>query len=155
MLAVEGMMLSEEKQIAWAAGLFIGEGSVGSCLSKKNHISYEYLDLQISMMDERAIVRFAKIFHVNVIKLFLKLRGYYIYKVHTRGRTAERMVGQMWNHLRGTDKGDQAVRVCKRLRISDYVIGRKFGMVRAQRQNNKRGRKGGVAIFVSMSTPKR
>jgi hypothetical protein len=127
--------------VVWATGLFIGEGCVGSCLSKKNNINYEYLDLQISMMDERAMRRFGDLFNVTVMKMFLERRQYFIYKVQVRGKTAEQIIAEMWPYMEGTDKGDQVIRVCKRLGISDWVIGEKVGQIREQCHNIKRGRK--------------
>jgi hypothetical protein len=126
--------------IAWAAGLFIGEGCVGISHSRKKVRTFHYLGLQLSMYDERAVARFARIFALNYQTHWLKRQKHYIYKVFPRGRTAEKILAAMWPHLRGTDKGDQAVAKASKLRILGWITGTKQGR-RRQLQLAHRGRK--------------
>lgn len=51
--------------LAFAVGLFAGEGSIGSQDSQNNGRRYTYLNLQIGMYDERSIARFAAVFGIN------------------------------------------------------------------------------------------
>jgi hypothetical protein len=126
--------------IAWAAGIFTGEGCTGRVFCKNSSGVFEYLSLQIGMYDERSIARFATIFSASYRGLFLRTRQRWFYKVHLRGRPAERAIARMWPYLKGTDKGDQAYAAADRLGVADWITGKRRGE-RPQLQNVRRGRK--------------
>lgn len=110
--------------LPWAAGLIVGEGSIGVAYSRK----YPYLAVQLSMMDKRAVRRFAETFEVAMQRYYLKHRKYFMYKIMLRGRPAERAVSAMWPWLKNTDKGDQALRAARKLRIGAWITGKRRGI---------------------------
>lgn len=128
--------------IPWAAGLLVGEGSVG--VSKSRH--HDYLAVQLSMMDERAVTLFAKACGtVPVQRYELKDRGYPMYKVMLRGRPAERAIAAMWPWIKGTDKGDQALRAARKLRLVNWITGKREGL----RPENKTRRRGSPVLTIA------
>jgi hypothetical protein len=126
--------------VAWAAGLFVGEGNVGRSISRTTSGTFEYIHIQIGMYDERAISQFATAVGVSYRKLFLKARSRFFYRVLVRGRTAERILASMWPYIEGTDKGDQALVYAKRLGVEDWITGYRTD-ARPQLNRIKRGRK--------------
>lgn len=132
------VLTPSDRDVAWAAGLFTGEGNVGRSVAKRGSLTFEYLHVQMLMCDRRSITRFAKLFGLTPYKVFVKLRGYYAYRIAARARTAERVLALMWPYLKGTDKGDQAARFARRLRVYPWISGQKTG-VRRQRQCHTRG----------------
>ncbi|MGH7176513.1 MAG: hypothetical protein ACREJC_03945 [Tepidisphaeraceae bacterium] len=129
-----------EAELAWAAGLFVGEGNVGRTYAHKPNRSYEYLHIQLGMRDQRSVSRFARVFGFSCRPIFLKKRGYDFFKVQVRGRNAERALALMWPYIEGTDKGDQTLRYASRLGLEDWITGEKTGN-RPQLNLTKRGRK--------------
>lgn len=125
--------------VAWASGLFAGEGCVGVAVSRIKSGNYPYMLLQIGMYDERSIARFAETFGVNYGFVFLANRNRNFYRCNVRGRTAEKVFAKMWPFLKGTDKGDQILRVSEKLDVVDWVIGKRTDD-RPQLQNQHRGR---------------
>jgi len=110
--------------VPWAAGLIVGEGCIGVAYSRK----YPYLAVQLSMMDKRAVHQFAETFGVSMQRYYLPQRGYFMYKIMLRGRPAERAVAAMWPWLKNTDKGDQALRAARKLRLGPWITGKRRGI---------------------------
>ena len=126
--------------VAWAAGLVIGEGSVGRVRSTNASGTFEYIGLQLGMYDRRAIARFASTFGIVYLESYLKHRRHWFYKVYPRGRTAEKILSALWPHIRGTDKGDQLLRISEDLGLRSWVTGKRCGE-RSQLQRAIRGRR--------------
>src|ERR1044071_4610755 len=98
---------SKEK-LQWAAGLFIGEGCVTHTIHRGVG-KYRYVSVQITMLDERAVEKFASIFGFSTYKV--KYRDRHAYRclvVHTK---ALYFLNLTMTYMKGTDKFDQAVRV--------------------------------------------
>ena len=110
---------------AWCAGMFIGKGCTCKITSRNSSGTFDYIHIQISMRDERAITLFAKHFGVNYRVIFVKAHGYDIYRVSATGRTAEKILAAMWPFVKGTDKGDQAERVARELEVFDWISGKR------------------------------
>ena len=125
--------------LAWASGLLVGEGSIGTVTSKNSSGVYEYLHIQISMYDERAIKRFADIFKLSYREIFLKQRQHLIYKATATGRTAENMLRDMWPFLEGTDKADQALLHARKIGVEAWITEKELGD-RPQLTDKPRGR---------------
>lgn len=130
----------QESDIAWCAGLFIGEGNVGRIASRTTSGTYEYLCLQISMYDWRSIEKFADILGLKSYSYHHKQRNCVCWKVCARGRTAEAALAVLWPFICGTDKGDQAMKYAKYLGVEKWITGESVG-VRPQSNSIKRGRK--------------
>lgn len=132
--------MSDESELAWASGLLVGEGCVGTCVCRNSSGSFQYLSIQIGMYDERAISRFAAVFDVPYRKQLLVSRQRDFYKVQIRGRPAERAIARMWKYIHNTDKGDQALVAARKLGVEDWITGAATG-VRPQLNRTQRGRK--------------
>lgn len=130
-------------ELAWAAGLFVGEGNVGITRSHKLQGWYEYLKLQLGMYDERAVQRFAEAICVSYSTYWLPKQEHWFYRASAVGRTAEKALATLWPYLEGTDKGDQVIQATRKLdegdAVLDWIINARMGN-RPQRQNMKRGR---------------
>ena len=114
------------EEMCWAAGLFVGEGTVFTTKSR-------YLQLAVSMYDRRALVRFR-----NAIEPYVGLRlsnrhknrfGARIYKfksasdhtcwrVQVSGNPAIGVCRALYPYLARTDKGDQMAGVFEKLGLS-------------------------------------
>ena len=129
-----------EADVAWCAGLFVGEGHAGRAITRGSSGVYEYISLILAMYDRRAVERFANVLGLNCHHLFNKLRQHDYWRVLVRGRTAERAFAVLWPFLSDTDKGDQILKQAERLGIQKWITGEETG-VRPQLNNVKRGRK--------------
>jgi hypothetical protein len=106
--------------LAWAAGLFAGEGS---CIVIRRK-TRTYMFLSIQMLDERSVQRFASIFdkRVETYPLYYD-KSRRTYRVSGAGRTAEAILRVMWPYLEGTDKGDQVERVARECGVFAWIDG--------------------------------
>lgn len=108
-------------ELAWAAGLFSGEG----CAYVHAHAGrgYAYAGFSIGMCDKRSIVRFREAIlpyigaRVKSSRVGVEINsrnravGEPFHTVHLVGKPARSVLEALLLHLEGTDKGDQIVRV--------------------------------------------
>lgn len=109
-----------ETDWAWAAGLFVGEGTVVATSNVVKGFDYRYFLAKIEMYDERSIRRFGAITDKKVY-LGRNARDHETFIVAAKGRAGEEMVARMWPWLAFTDKGDQAIRVARKLGIESWI----------------------------------
>lgn len=95
-----------ETDLAWAAGLVIGEGSFG-IITRSGR--WRYLQFQMQMYDERAMRRFSDLFGLTLYTYEQKDREHLYHRAVAIGRSAERVFLLMAPHMRDTDKYDQAI----------------------------------------------
>jgi hypothetical protein len=117
----------ESVELAWAAGLFIGEG----CFSVKRS---KYFSMGIAMQDELAIKRFAQIvepllgesqayawrYRIQEVKICHRVRDYKgVQKEHweicVQGARGIPIARALYPYMIGTKKGEQLERVFARL----------------------------------------
>jgi hypothetical protein len=105
---------------AWAAGLFAGEGYCGVITRGQR----KYMNLQVGMLDERSVARFAAMFGMKMITLPLSYdRSRKLFRITASGRSAERILTVMWPFLEGTAKGDQVEAACRKVGVFAWVTG--------------------------------
>jgi hypothetical protein len=110
----------KKSDLAWMAGLFIGEGCVQAVISKskspKSRRQWGYVGLHICMADIRAIERFAKGVEEIIGKDYecgiqaLKGRPQsrkVLYGIHLSGSSAKKVLDRLMPFMADTDKGDQ------------------------------------------------
>lgn len=106
--------------LAWAAGLFAGEGYCGAIPRGK----HKYLSAQVQMLDEQSIRRFAGIFGRSVATFRLHYdESRFVYRVIAGGRPAEQMLAAMWPYLVGTAKGDQIQAAAEEVGVFGWIDG--------------------------------
>lgn len=82
-----------EKECAWAAGIFEGEGSISAAITKRDGKEYTYLRLAVAMTDRDIVERFAEIMGCGFI--FVENRSktnrktIYIWRVNSRKETEQ------------------------------------------------------------------
>lgn len=101
---------------AWAAGLFVGEGWCGTVDRRNGTLTY--VSLTVSMLDERAVARFAEIVGRPYYWWELSYdKARQVYRCQAIGRTAERILTELFPAMIGTDKGDQTIRAFKAAKV--------------------------------------
>ena len=122
--------------LAWAAGLFVGEGYCGNW----QRGDYGNVAISIRMLDERSVTRFALMFDRRVRSWPLHYdRTRLGYQVDAIGKTAEAILARLWPFIEGTDKGDQVKRVCEQVGVMGWVDGTATSPRPRRRGNKPRG----------------
>lgn len=113
--------MTTKADIAWAAGLVCGEGSVFITRVKKGDTTYRYLRLTVEMYDERAVRRFVEITGSGYFQTVLRRHNdHVLHRAISTGQSAVRILTMLWPYLRDTDKGDQAARRAEELGLTDF-----------------------------------
>ena len=112
---------STSSDLAWAAGLFAGEGYCGLV---RRRGECRYLSLQVTMLDERCVERFGRIVGRPAYSWAYAVdRERRVFRVQAVGRTAEEILSKLWPFLKGTDKGDQIEAAARTLGVFGYING--------------------------------
>lgn len=127
--------------LAWAGGLFVGEGCVTIVQSGKKSGNYRYLKIDVRMYDEFCIRRFIEVTGAAYTLTKPKNRTRFVHCARAVGRSAERILGLLWPYLEGTEKQEQAVQKAAELDIDVEWINGKNRTERPQRKDLRRGRK--------------
>lgn len=107
-------------EIAWAAGLFAGEGYCGAIRRGK----HKTVHLAVKMLDERSVQRFAALFGRSLRKMPLAYdKTRWCFEASADGRPAEEMLALMWPYLADTAKGDQIRAACHEVGVFAWVDG--------------------------------
>lgn len=107
-------------EIAWAAGLFAGEGYCGAIRRGK----HKTVHLAVKMLDERSVHRFAALFGRSLRKMPLAYdKTRWCFEATADGRPAEEMLALMWPYLADTAKGDQIRAACHEVGVFAWVDG--------------------------------
>lgn len=97
-------------EIAWAAGLFEGEGCFAVCTSQKG---YKQRVAQLAMTDKDVVERFHVILGVGSVCKYRPshngIKALYVWKTGS-AETVQHVVAVLWNHL-GQRRKEQAIKV--------------------------------------------
>lgn len=104
---------------AWAGGLFVGEGTVGTVRRIGNGVAAAgyghlwYVQFALQMCDERSVRAFGEVVGISTYGPYSpsQTSRQPYWRVTAAGGKAEEAVRTLWPWLKGTDKGDQAIRV--------------------------------------------
>lgn len=123
-------------ELAWAAALFVGEGSC-ACHSKKRKDGGSHVYIKLGMYDKRAVERFRSAVEPAVLELTGNLHPYVslhhlkpvrsgivkdLYTVDVGGRPALAILRSLWPYLKDTDKGDQILRALDNAKIPKELV---------------------------------
>lgn len=126
----EVRVLDNNLELAWAAGLFAGEGCAS--LLRQQHRSYVYPALSLVMMDKRSVERFCQALAPYAgprrkgpisgleVRSGKSSHNKTVWQVRVAGESARNLFAVLLPLLEGTDKGDQIARV---LREADALKG--------------------------------
>jgi hypothetical protein len=123
--------------LAWAAGLFCGEGSIGLVRSwKPCKTAYHlYLKLQLGMCDKGSVEKFSLSVGVPIHQHTIK-SGKMFYKAAGTGETALRAMMLMAPYMLHTDKYEQFSRALDVYNSErQYKTGRRLSNVRPDSNN--------------------
>jgi hypothetical protein len=126
-------------ELAWAAGLFVGEGCITVTRTYNSSGTYPYLRLDMRMYDERAVRRFIAATGANYHRTFSKQRQHVVHGAAAVGRSAERILATLWPYIADTEKGEQALSRARELGVEDWVTGVRTD-ARPQSNERRRGR---------------
>jgi hypothetical protein len=110
----------DQRDAAWAAGLFVGEGWCGVIRRGERR----YIQISIQMLDREALRHFAAMFDRHMLQFRLPYdKTRFCYRVNAAGRSAEAIVRLMWPHLAETAKGAQIERACREVGVMGWIDG--------------------------------